>query len=122
MKIHFSKLVVGICIVGSVVVSSCTKDKVPPTVVDATCTDTISFSADILPIMQNNCTSCHDSNNASGGYDLSNHAGVTQNTAKVLGSMMQDGSASSMPQGAPKLADSLIQKVNCWINQGAKNN
>jgi hypothetical protein len=27
-----------------------------------------------------------------------------------------------MPQGAPKLADSLIQKVNCWINQGAKNN
>jgi hypothetical protein len=122
MKIHFSKLVVGICIVGSVVVSSCTKDKVPPIVVDATCTDTISFSADILPIMQNNCTSCHDSNNASGGYDLSNHAGVTQNTAKVLGSMMQDGSASSMPQGAPKLADSLIQKVNCWINQGAKNN
>jgi hypothetical protein len=36
--------------------------------------------------------------------------------------MLQDGSESSMPQGGDKLADSLIQKVNCWINQGALNN
>jgi len=38
---------------------SCTKDKVtyiaPPN-----CPDTISFNSDILPLIQNNCTGCHD--------------------------------------------------------------
>jgi hypothetical protein len=27
-----------------------------------------------------------------------------------------------MPQGGPALPDSLIQKVECWIYQGKKNN
>jgi hypothetical protein len=103
-------------------ISACTKDKVQPAPVDTTCADTISFANDILPIMENYCTSCHNPSNTSGGYDLSSHAGVTVNTGKVYGSIMQDGSASSMPQGTDKIADSLIQKVYCWINQGAKNN
>ncbi len=102
--------------------SACTKDKVQPAPIDTTCADTISFANDILPIMENYCTSCHNVDNVSGGYDLSNYAGVTVNTGKVLGSVLHDGSASAMPQGADKIADSLIQKINCWINQGANNN
>lgn len=101
---------------------SCSKEKTPTSVVDPTCTTTISFSADILPIMQAKCINCHSASNPSGGYNLSNYAGVAQNPAKVLGSVKQDGSASVMPQGADKLADSLIQKISCWISQGAANN
>lgn len=124
MKKKFRYILAGsvLLLIVYLTITACTKDKVQPAPIDATCTDTISFANDILPIMENNCTSCHDANNPSGGYDLSNYAGVTQNTGKVLGSIRQDGSASSMPQGSDKIADSLIQKVNCWINQGAKNN
>ena len=106
----------------SLTITSCTRDKVQPAPIDTTCADTISFANDILPIMNNNCNSCHNSSNPSGGFDLSTYAGVNQNPGKVLSSVRQDGSASSMPQGGNKIADSLIQKINCWINQGAKDN
>ncbi len=124
MKKNFKYILVGslMLFLVDMTISACTKDKVQPAPVDNTCADTISFANDILPIMENNCTSCHNASNASGGYDLSNYAGVTQNTGKVYGSILQDGSASSMPQGGSKIADSSIQKINCWINQGAKNN
>ncbi len=124
MKKKFKYILAGslLLLFVDLTITACTKDKVKPAPIDSTCTDTISFTNDILPIMQNNCTSCHNASNTSGGYDLSNYSGVTQNTGKVYGSILQDGSASSMPQGSNKIADSLIQKVNCWINQGAKNN
>ncbi len=124
MKKKFKYILAGsiMLFIVDMTISACIKDKVQPAPIDATCNDTISFANDILPIMQSNCTSCHNANNASGGYDLTNHAGVAQNTGKLYGSILQDNSASSMPQGGNKIADSLIQKVYCWINQGAKNN
>ena len=106
----------------SAIVFSCAKDKVPTTVLDTSSyKPNISYLIDIKPIISNHCVSCHSSKNPNGGYDLTNYDGLTKNVSKVLGSMKQDGTAQSMPQGY-KVADSLIQKLNCWINQGAKNN
>jgi hypothetical protein len=124
MKKKFKYILAGslMLFIVDMTISACTKDKVQPAPIDASCADTISFAIDILPIMESNCTGCHNANNASGGYDLTNHAGVTQNTGKLYGSIVHDGSASSMPKGGDKIADALIQKVYCWINQGAKNN
>jgi hypothetical protein len=124
MKKNFKYILAGsmLLLFVDLTITACTKDKVQPAPIDSTCADTISFANDILPIMENYCTSCHNASNPSGSYDLSNYAGVTVNTGKVLGSIRQDASASSMPQGTDKIADSLIQKVYCWINQGAKNN
>jgi len=123
MKKKFKYIIAGsmMLFIVDMTISACTKDKVQPGPIDSTCADTISFANDILPIMENNCTSCHNASNA-GGYDLTNYAGVTQNTGKLYGSMVQDGSAESMPKGGNKIADSLLQKVYCWVNQGAKNN
>jgi hypothetical protein len=124
MKKKFKYILAGsmMLFIFDVTISACTKDKVQPAPVDTACSDTISFANDILPIMENNCTGCHNANNTSGGYDLTNHAGVTLNTGKLYGSIVHDGSASSMPQGGDKIANASIQKVYCWINQGAKNN
>ena len=119
------KIVKPILIVGLItfsIIISCAKDKVPLPVIDtSTCKPNVSYVNDIQPIMNSYCISCHGPKNQSGGYNLSNYNGVTSNTSKVLGSIRQDGSAKSMPQDG-KIADSLIQKVYCWINQGAKNN
>ena len=101
---------------------SCSKDKVSTIVLNPSdCPKQISFKTDIMKIMNDNCTSCHNSGNASAGFDLSKYDGVLANPSMILSSMKQDGSAKSMPIGS-KLPDSTIQKFYCWINQGKLNN
>lgn len=101
---------------------SCSKDKVPTATLNPSdCPKQISFKTDIMKIMNDNWTSCHNTNNPSAGFDLTTYDGVAKNPSKILSSMKQDGSAMSMPVGS-KLPDSTIQKVYCWINQGKLNN
>ena len=99
---------------------SCTKDKVGGTIVDPNCTDSVSFSTDVWPIIEQNCTSCHNVGNTT-GYTLTNHTNISSNAAAIVGSMKGSG-FQLMPQGGDALPDSIIQKVQCWISQGKLNN
>ena len=103
----------------SVLLANCTKDKVT-VVIPPNCPDTVSFNAEILPLIQNNCSGCHNPGNAT-GYSLTNHTNISSSADAILGSMHGTG-YQLMPQGGPALPDSLIQKVECWIYQGKKNN
>ncbi|MEY4992136.1 MAG: hypothetical protein RI948_1014 [Bacteroidota bacterium] len=105
--------------IGSAALFSCTRDKVTP--IDPNCNTTISFSNDVLPILQANCISCHDQGNASGGYDLSSYTAISANADAVVGSMKAN-SYQLMPLGGPALPDSTIQKISCWIQQGKLDN
>lgn len=104
---------------GSFFLFSCTRDKITP--IDQQCNTTISFANDVLPIMEANCVSCHQPGNASGGYDLSSYAAIAANANAIVGSMKANG-YQLMPIGGPALADSTIQKISCWINQGKQDN
>jgi hypothetical protein len=103
----------------SIALFSCTREKVTP--VAAQCNDTISFSNDIIPILQANCIGCHDQGNASGGYDFSTYTSVSANANAIIGSVKASG-YQLMPIGGPALPDSTIQKINCWIEQGKLDN
>jgi len=98
---------------------ACTKDKVPADL-SLNCADTVKFSTDILPMIQSNCTGCHDVGNGT-GYTLTNHTNISSNANAVLGSMRGSG-FQLMPKGGPALPDSVIQKVECWMYQGKLNN
>jgi hypothetical protein len=116
-------LLIGL-IFTKIVFVSCVKEKVPIPIItttpsDPNCPDTVHYSSTINQIMIDNCTGCHNTSNPMGGFDLSNYAGVSQNTSAVLNSVLATG---NMPQGNDKLPDSTVQKIKCWINQGAKNN
>lgn len=100
--------------------SSCTKEKTPFAQAP-TCNGTVSFANDVLPIIQQQCTGCHDAGNASGGYNLSDHATIAAHANAVLGSMRSSG-YQLMPQGGPALPDSTIQLIECWIYQGKLDN
>ena len=104
----------------ALLMTSCDKDKVPASTVDPNCPDTIRFSTQILPMMQNNCTGCHDTGNST-GYTINDHASTAANATAILGAMKQDG-FQLMPQGGPALHDTLIQQFSCWISQGKLNN
>lgn len=99
---------------------SCSKDKVglKKPFPEVQCSDTISFSNDVLPIIQNHCTGCHDNSN---GYTFTNYQNISSHYQEIVGSMKGNG-YQLMPQGEGPLPDTTIQKIQCWVNQGLKNN
>lgn len=117
---YFLRLSIAIfCFSCFAIALSCTKEKVPVPTIDPNCVDTISFSAQIAPMISTNCASCHDTGNST-GYTLTNHTNISSNASAILNSLK--GNPQLMPQGGPALNDSLIQQFTCWINQGTLNN
>lgn len=104
---------------GSMLLFSCTRDKITP--IDQQCNSTISFANEVLPIMEANCAGCHQPGNVSGGYDLSTYNAISENANAIIGSMKANG-YQLMPIGGPALPDSTIQKIACWISQGKQDN
>jgi hypothetical protein len=100
--------------------TSCAKDRTPNVVFDPTCSDTISFSQDILPLFQENCISCHDEGNAT-PYTFTNYSNISNNALDAVNAMRGDG-FQQMPQDSPPLPDSLIKILNCWIQNQTPNN
>ena len=96
---------------------SCSKDKVIP-YSGVNCSDEISFSEDLLPLINQNCTGCHNNQN---GYSLTNYDNISTNSKAIIGAM-RGNNYQLMPKGGPMLPDSLIEIMECWVNQGKLNN
>jgi hypothetical protein len=107
----------AICATTLIYFSSCKKDQTPKGFISTDCPDTIKFSTQILPMISENCFSCHNNGTSP---TLSNHTNISSNAAKMLKSMK--GELQLMPQGGPAINDSLIKQFECWINQGKLNN
>ncbi len=107
-----------------VLAAACTKDRVQmKPVTPFECLDSLNYVQDIGPIIEQNCstTDCHDAM-ASGGYVLNSYASVHQNASIILQVIKHEPGVTAMPFASPKLPDSLIQKVECWIMQGKPEN
>lgn len=105
---------------------SCNKDKalkpLEPTPCDSV---TVSFSAEIQPMFMASCAygSCHNSTSAVAGYILESYSQISQSAEISYNTMKQEDSKyTPMPYYLPKLNDSLINKLNCWIEAGKPNN
>lgn len=100
----------------------------------------VSFSEDVLPLLQWRCASCHQPPNGEGyvkaGVDLTSYAGVMKGTK--FGPMVIPGDADSsnlmmlldwrvapeirMPHGKKKLSTCDRDMIRHWIWEGAKDN
>lgn len=102
-----------------VLILSCRKDKA----LDVDCFEEISFSEQIQPLFETNCTvsGCHDAT-AEGGYDFTTHASISENADRILSTINHESGVAQMPLGEPKLADSLIVQFICWKNNGKLDN
>jgi len=87
-------------------------------------TASVSFSNDILPMMNTSCNSCHSTSSALGGIVLDNYGSVSTqaNNGKLYSSVAQINGASPMPKGGTKLDACKINKIRIWVAVGAPNN
>lgn len=83
----------------------------------------ISYSAQIVPLLDASCTSgCH--NGIGSGHDLKTYGNVNADatSGSLLGSV-QWGPFRPMPENASsKISDCDIAKIRLWIAQGSQNN
>jgi hypothetical protein len=100
-------------------------------------TDDVSFSEDVMPIFQANCTGvgCHiGTASPAHGLNLSTYDGVIAGAtagAVVIPNNADDSeiirrlegdSQPSMPFGQPLLPQETVDVIRAWIDQGAENN
>lgn len=84
----------------------------------------MTFAANVVPILQANCYSCHANGNVNGGVTLGTYAGVNAvvQNGNLLAAITHTGGVTPMPYQLPKLSDCDINKIKDWINRGALNN
>lgn len=111
---------------GMVIISSCYYDNEEELYPSTMCiTENMSLQTHIVPILQNNCYSCHSIATAPAnrnvileGYDEL----VKYATSGQLVSAIRHESNYPMPQNAPKLSNCNISKIESWVDAGALNN
>lgn len=112
-------------IAGVMLVGNCYYDNEEDLYPDNACnTDNVSYTQDVLPILQNNCYSCHNQQVRNGNVTLEGYDNVKirANSGALVGVIKHQSGFSAMPQGQPQLDGCLIDKIEQWVLDGAKNN
>ena len=113
--------------------TSCTKDQGPVYNTDYVISDTISFSDDIQPIFNNNCTGCHNASHSKlklvPGYSYNQlmydgfnapYIDTVLPTSSALYKYVTGENAIMPPTGG--IPGNDINLIYNWIRQGAHNN
>jgi mono/diheme cytochrome c family protein len=91
----------------------------------------VSFTNDIMPIIQAACINCHGGEKTSKGLDMKTFESLmagSQNGAILVpgdatnSKLIQSVQSGKMPKRGPKLTPDQIQLMVDWINAGAQNN
>ncbi len=86
--------------------------------------DAVSYVNDIVPILENWCYQCHDSDGQQGGVTLDSYGMLeTQvQSGRFRGAILHENGFSPMPKNQPKLPECEIRKIISWIDAGSPNN
>ena len=86
---------------------------------DCSASSTASFAKDIKPIFDQYCVSCHGD---AGGYDFTTFADISRaaKNGDLLGTIKWQHRFPKMPANSAQLDQDIINKIECWINNGLK--
>lgn len=94
--------------------------------INSTCdTTNVTYSGKVVPILQNNCLSCHSNAmapSAGNNIALENYADVSSQASLISTSINHTGSISPMPKNGSKLKACLISTFDIWVRIGKPNN
>ena len=111
--------------------AACSKEneqKVATPVTGGTGCDTVNmkYAADVVPILQQHCYSCHatGSNGGSGGISLDSYSDLRKwaDNGFLLGNVRHDPGFVGMPYMQAKLDSCTINKIVSWVKNGSQNN
>lgn len=87
-------------------------------------TTNVSYSMQIVPILQDNCYACHQGPGASSGVDFSTYGAFKgwAESGYVAGNITGAPGYKPMPYGLPPLSSCQINTILAWIHQGTLNN
>jgi len=85
--------------------------------------DNVGFAADVSPIINSYCLSCHSGSSPNGGVSLTNYSNISSaaNSGVLLNAITGASGAPLMPPSGA-MNDCNINKITKWINDGAQNN
>jgi hypothetical protein len=93
-----------------------------PTLNNACDTANVTFSGTIMPMLSNNCYSCHSNANASfgAGVHLQAYSDVIANSNKIVAAIKRTGPFPMPPAG--KLDACSVSQFDIWVKNAMPNN
>jgi hypothetical protein len=88
-------------------------------------TTLVSFTVDIVPILNDNCMLCHSTLAApslGSNIKLESYSDVAAFAERMLGAVKHEDGYIPMPQEGEKLDSCQIMKLEAWISQGKNDN
>ncbi|MFT4536236.1 MAG: hypothetical protein ACJA1A_003567 [Saprospiraceae bacterium] len=84
----------------------------------------MSYTNDILPIIEMDCYVCHSAAANFGNVILEGYGGISNYVADgtLLGVIKHEPGFSPMPKNQAQILQCEIEKIEAWITQGALNN
>ena len=109
-----------------ILLNSCYYDNVEDLYPQAPSCDTsnITYSNDVLPVINAKCTGCHSSSAPAGNVKLASYDDIvaSANNGSLMGTIRHESGWSPMPKNAAKLDNCTITKLEIWIAEGTPNN
>ena len=106
--------------------SGCAKESADRLAVGSDACDTtgVSYSTQIVSILQDNCYTCHTGTNSFSGIDLTTYADlkVHVDNGDLVSAVTHTGSVTPMPYQLPMLPSCEVNTIVAWVHQGALNN
>lgn len=117
-------IIIGIMVI---MTAGCYWDNVEALLPEGGSCDTldVSFTTDIVPILENNCFGCHSNANApafGGGLSLEDHEDVSLLSDRIIRAINHENGFMPMPQGNEPLDACQIETFEAWVFQGRLNN
>ncbi len=88
-------------------------------------TTTVTFSGNVIPMLQDHCWTCHSNNNAAvfgNNIRLEDYPDIKAESSFTLGAIRHEPPRSFMPKDAPMLQQCLIDQFAIWVRNGTPNN
>lgn len=84
----------------------------------------VSYSADIVPMLEAHCNSCHSGATPSAGINLTTYSGVkaSVDNGGLMGSILYESGWVGMPWNSAPLSDCKKKIISTWVSEGAQNN
>lgn len=126
LKTHMKKLVfitIALFFCFSLLLTSCTYNS-EEELYPGCDTIGVSYSNDLVPILQANCYVCHSESEHLGGVTVEGYAYLSMLAShdSLFGPINHSPGYIPMPESAPKLSDCDIAKFKSWIDNGYPNN